>query len=60
LLPDPWITNPAIRMLPPVPTLARAERLMILPEGGGGVVPERVSVAAELVADSDPLVTVTV
>jgi hypothetical protein len=28
-MPEPLITKPAIRMLPPVPTVARDERLMI-------------------------------
>ena len=61
LLPEPWITNPAMRIPLPVPTLALAERLTILPGTElGAVDPETVSVAAALVTELEPLVTVTV
>src|SRR5208283_5253135 len=56
LFPEPLITKPAMRMLPPVPTSARAERLTIF----AGMAELTVTTAAALVTEEDPLVTVTV
>ena len=56
-VPAPPTTNPAIRMLPPVPTVARQEMLVSRP---GSEVLTTFSVAALLVTDPNELVAVHV
>ena len=66
------MTKPAIRIFPPVPTFARAERLTILPEGalapapgvvtgvGAGPAVPTVTAAGELTTVPERLERVTV